>query len=220
MFQSTPPRGRRPPPLPVLRREKSFNPRLRVGGDFSGSKSCRTSSSVSIHASAWEATPSVQSTVHGWSCFNPRLRVGGDPCLWRLLTAWVCFNPRLRVGGDGTFADRDVETDKFQSTPPRGRRPPAPSRCIRDSPFQSTPPRGRRHAPRPASLARGSFQSTPPRGRRRFAIGNTKHMGESFNPRLRVGGDGVAPLPLAGLPLFQSTPPRGRRQCRGRATGV
>ncbi len=33
---------------------------------------------VSIHASAWEATPNTTSLLISMPCFNPRLRVGGD----------------------------------------------------------------------------------------------------------------------------------------------
>ena len=34
---------------------------------------------------------------------------------------------------------------------------------------------------------------------------------ESFNPRLRTGGDGLMPLADSATGLFQSTPPHGRR---------
>ena len=33
---------------------------------------------VSIHASAWEATPNMAMLTLNWPGFNPRLRVGGD----------------------------------------------------------------------------------------------------------------------------------------------
>src|SRR4051812_42908678 len=100
---------------------------------------------------------------------------------------------------------------KFQSTPPRGRRP----KFLRPSAgllvFQSTPPRGRRHAEAKAWASAFSFQSTPPRGRRRRRDRYYKEFplvsihasareatgkisahppsGLGFNPRLRAGGD-------------------------------
>ena len=102
-FQSTPPHGRRlPPPLPVLRKEKSFNPRLRTGGDLALFASVeRPMGRVSIHASAREATIGQRLVRSGPARFNPRLRTGGD--------------------------DRGLATvascEQFQSTPPHGRRP-------------------------------------------------------------------------------------------------
>ena len=61
-----------------------------------------------------------------------------------------------------------TRVEKFQSTPPRGRRPVGASKQRNRWKFQSTPPRGRRReAGPPAWGAENGFQSTPPRGRRR-----------------------------------------------------
>ena len=78
VFQSTPPRGRRPrltqPPIPDLR----FNPRLREGGD------------------GW-----ITWNCSAWMCFNPRLREGGDCDSVMIRDNYMIgFNPRLREGGD------------------------------------------------------------------------------------------------------------------------
>ena len=54
-FQSTPPHGRRPWISTNRATCSSFNPRLRMGGDWP-SPSRRSWRCVSIHASAWEAT--------------------------------------------------------------------------------------------------------------------------------------------------------------------
>ena len=101
---------------------------------------------------------------------------------------------------------------RFQSTPPRGRRPQktgifvdrqqisihaSAREATRDcqpfhrysTAFQSTPPRGRRPYSITSFFPHAGFQSTPPRGRR---------------PRT---GNRI----VNGM-LFQSTPPRGRRQ--------
>ena len=157
---------------------------------------------ISIHASAREATALCALPGSLFHDFNPRLREGGD--MSKLL-------------GKGTF-------DKFQSTPPRGRRLKGTGKAGFKRAFQSTPPRGRRryawnycrdarfisiHASaREATLLTFSasasslrFQSTPPRGRRRYKYG--------FSTATRV---------------FQSTPPRGRRQtwrvCKLLTTGI
>ena len=143
----------------------SFNPRLRVGGERYACAQTGVSE-VSIHASAWEATPQPPSellaepvSIHAsaWEAtrrrtlnepvikrFNPRLRVGGDLYRTRKSMSLACFNPRLRVGGD-PFIKRSVALHaRFQSTPPRGRRQPSASTGAPRNQFQSTPPRGRR----------------------------------------------------------------------------
>ena len=79
-------------------------------------------STVSIHASAWEATLS-----------------GAD-----LEAGRESFNPRLRVGGDAEQPQTTINTLRFQSTPPRGRRRRPPVDSLPPEKFQSTPPRGRR----------------------------------------------------------------------------
>ena len=77
---------------------------------------------------------------------------------------------------------------RFQSTPPRGRRPYSITSFFPHAGFQSTPPRGRR--PRTGNrIVNGMlFQSTPPRGRRQRIISTNGNI-SNFNPRLREGGD-------------------------------
>ena len=103
---------------------KSFNPRLRMGGD-QALPGCLRACKVSIHASAWEAT-ATRSPGNIADRFNPRLRMGGDahtaimalaigafqstPPHGRRLGITLAgggvegFNPRLRMGGDYVFA--------------------------------------------------------------------------------------------------------------------
>jgi len=108
-----------------------------------------------------------------------------------------------------------VKTEKFQSTPPRGRRPkrqrPTSARLL----FQSTPPRGRRLEDSDLDGAVVKFQSTPPRGRRLLDADMRRGLC-SFNPRPRAGGDGLYVRRLVRVDLFQSTPPRGRRHATSR----
>ena len=77
--------------------------------------------------------------------------------------------------------------------------------------FQSTLPRGER-PPSAHSLYRVGlvFQSTLPRGERR---GKSKEATgcRSFNPRSREGSDSISRSSLLPTPMFQSTLPRGER---------
>src|SRR3546814_18452552 len=59
------------------RSSRSFDPRLRAGGDASGIGMAFTASG-----------------------FDPRLRAGGDSTGRRASTHWRSFDPRLRAGGD------------------------------------------------------------------------------------------------------------------------
>ena len=203
-------------PGPSHKRPRSFNPRLRAGGDRGKWRPC---------------TP--------FWCFNPRLRAGGDgrplptglpktvfqptpprgrrhargctvttahpmfqptPPRGRRRAASRClglrrdgFNPRLRAGGDDTPALAGCSGLSFQPTPPRGRRQYVEDYFITGRMFQPTPPRGRRPRRRGGRAAAREFQPTPPRGRRpEAAHGGTSDF-RSFNPRLRAGGDVDAP---------------------------
>ena len=109
-----------------------------------------------------------------------------------------------------------TETEKFQSTLPRGERPvpistqrfprrisihaPArgatrPCRVIHHNAasFQSTLPRGERPSPAGFICVDRGFQSTLPRGERRDPD-IKKHKITDFNPRSREGSDGVRGL--------------------------
>ncbi len=124
MFQSTRPRGARPPRQSAPRHQRTgFNPRARVGRDSPwATSSCAGRwfqstrprgarphvvvgvahhNGVSIHAPAWGATFRFQISCSFWFCFNPRARVGRDSCL----------------------APKALLLPAFQSTRPRGARP-------------------------------------------------------------------------------------------------
>ena len=100
------------------------------------------------------------------------------------------FNPRLRVGGDSGTIRIGARKSSFQSTPPRGRRlfcrvvaVIGDAVSIHASAWEATG--------RPPSLATRA---------------------NSFNPRLRVGGDHAQICRAVIIAPFQSTPPRGRRR--------
>ena len=102
-----------------------FNPRTRVGCDEKTQSPRGEAQQVSIHAPAWGATglPVVQRPLPG--SFNPRTRVGCDTPTGNSYTgAGSGFNPRTRVGCDASYAGFSFFQLLFQSTHPRGVRPP------------------------------------------------------------------------------------------------
>ena len=133
--------------------------------------------------------------------FNPRLRAGGDgrrPALSLLDDGG--FNPRLRAGGDARAPTHLRESsESFQSTPPRGRRLAAPADRRRGTvAFQSTPPRGRRLGADRRDR-RAWTVSIHASAREATQHGRPPSVSEdSFNPRLRAGGDRTPAGRIAG----------------------
>ena len=144
-FQSTPPRGRRRSCQAVNCWIRSFNPRLREGGDVTeiiGLCRCQVFQSTPPRGRRRDQFEFDKLIVR----FNPRLREGGDMYQKSAAHMQIGFNPRLREGGDMVFkcglrrtgvsihaSAREAtaslcgtcERFLFQSTPPRGRRPPS-----------------------------------------------------------------------------------------------
>ena len=77
IFQSTHPRGVRPITIIDICAYSNFNPRTRVGCDFS-LLSDATGETISIHAPAWGATGIPIDLLILSFNFNPRTRVGCD----------------------------------------------------------------------------------------------------------------------------------------------
>ena len=102
------------------RQATCFNPRTRVGCDWSGGFCLYGRKLVSIHAPAWGATIKCSVSTTRPTCFNPRTRVGCD----------------LRA-----FPFRSTPY-QFQSTHPRGVRRNEMSETREKVLFQSTHPRG------------------------------------------------------------------------------
>ena len=92
--------------------DNHFNPRLREGGDFS-SLSSVDGETISIHASAKEATFHSLKWRINTTDFNPRLREGGDNGWLYIQTLQRNFNPRLREGGDGIQRHNRLEESKI-----------------------------------------------------------------------------------------------------------
>ena len=143
MFQSTHPRGVRPPlPRPSACKAKSFNPRTRVGCDgFVPSAVCNTSEFQSTHPRGVRPARSSSARVDGqFQSTHPRgVRHEQDfmpsrevvfqsthPRGVRPFRAGAGasgakrFNPRTRVGCDGASVACVLIVTWFQSTHPRG----------------------------------------------------------------------------------------------------
>ena len=99
-----------------------FNSRLREGGDICEQNVTIVKILISIHASAREATVTLEQIINCIKNFNSRLREGGD-CL---------YHPQGLIH------------QLFQFTPPRGRRRRGLPNAKYIYTFQFTPPRGRR----------------------------------------------------------------------------
>ena len=213
-FQSTHPRGVRRQRFRFQGHVRCFNPRTRVGCDLSASYDgddyrsfqsthprgvrrcgafgrCRCDA-VSIHAPAWGATPTAQSTRSRSDRFqstHPRgVRHISHTLDTRIILvsihapAWGatrlpppcpprgprCFNPRTRVGCDQGYEIGVTTTFGFQSTHPRGVRPSRMPRLL---------------------VCGQVFQSTHPRGVRRQQPVACTPRPACFNPRTRVGCD-------------------------------
>ncbi len=168
-FQSTPPRGKRPGGAVPAGRGPRFNPRPRAGSD-------QMVSCWSLIRSGFNPRPRAGSDIacSSWSTltmsFNPRPRAGSDASDSTGSAAGCSFNPRPRAGSDNLHLENcDALWLLFQSTPPRGKRPPA--------------------APRRRWCCR-CFNPRPRAGSdRRPATRRSRSSSRSFNPRPRAGSD-------------------------------
>ncbi len=194
LFQSTRPRGARLASSCSASRSDRFNPRARAGRDgipTAGRACC--------------------------SSFNPRARAGRDSPAWALACASsLCFNPRARAGRDAQRGGDVVVGQRFQSTRPRGARPPVWYLPRSRRPFQSTRPRGARRWTLGIPTSTRRFQSTRPRGARPAATDRPAAASRGFNPRARAGRDQINASGVGVHAEFQSTRPRGARLFGGR----
>ena len=144
----------------------SFNPRLRVGGDFFGTDST-AGSSVSIHASAWEATSDGRRMVQT-KLVSIHASAWEATCRKQTPSAWKwSFNPRLRVGGDADQSTRlTIELNV----------------SIHASAWEATLKMEVHVFLATVSIHASAWEATP------VAL-RSAHASSCFNPRLRVGGD-------------------------------
>ena len=212
VFQSTRPRGARPP---SARRPPSFAP-------------------VSIHAPAWGATVKRSAAVLFVRKFQSTRPRGARQAIWQKAysdlkfqstrprgarhielyyarikelvsihaPAWgatsgkrsrksgsTCFNPRARVGRDGHGHVHSFQVAMFQSTRPRGARLLVSMASPLLRPFQSTRPRGARPGGG-FELSHLPFVSIhAPAWGATFLMPASALGMQGFNPRARVGRD-------------------------------
>ena len=176
-----------------------FNPRLRVGGDATFSIA-PPQTSVSIHASAWEATPGPFRPASA-SCVSIHASAWeATPCIRLARAAAESFNPRLRVGGDDIFTTSrpwpqvSIHASAWEATRRlcqfcAGRRV-----SIHASAWEATPEwLIVRHAKqRRVSIHASAWEATSP-------VASVCLAGSSFNPRLRVGGELVMEPDSSGM---------------------
>ena len=136
-------------------------------GATTGARELLVGTEVSIHAPAWGATRKSARSTRSWTSFNPRTRVGCDATISNERVPVLRFNPRTRVGCDISALQDAVESLQFQSTHPRGVRPPHVAGILVYHVVSI-------HAP--------AWGATPP------AAGTTA-AAPRFNPRTRVGCD-------------------------------
>ena len=175
---------------PFVISSQYFNPRSREGSDLPSWCIWSMASIISIHAPARGATGDAKDIWLAVRNFNPRSREGSDHKFISSASKMRYFNPRSREGSDIQPTRNKRETaDKFQSTLPRGERPPsfpARSRCCRY--FN---PRSREGSDMPElRLTCGKKISihAPARGATATAsVGFARFV--NFNPRSREGSD-------------------------------
>ena len=166
-FQSTHPHGVRRMDDAQPKTCYCFNPRTRMGCDFSASYDVYKSGNVSIHAPAWGAT-----LLTKWRQTRAIVSIHAPAWGATLLTADI--PPPIIVSihapaWGATFPKTSVGiTYVFQSTHPHGVRPKSTKRLETQlTMFQSTHPHGVRQAAIIAKESELKFQSTHPHGVRR-----------------------------------------------------
>ena len=209
MFQSTPPRGGRPMGDKDGSGRPCFNPRPRVGGDavtpaaafaLSGFNPRPRVGGDRIRRSCPLAMPMFQSTPprggrrHPLFLIPQKDRVSIHAPAWgatifpRANEQLLCVSIHAPAWGATKIRIPGAGPTVFQSTPPRGGRPPA---LVNVRPAWSFNPRPRVGGDVARELdeqALWLFQSTPPRGGRlHFPCAPAGPV--CFNPRPRVGGD-------------------------------
>ena len=143
--------------------------------------------------------------------FNPRSREGSDFHASPVQRQRQDFNPRSREGSDWPEYLRIMRVASFQSTLPRGERPPI---FLMQSSQRYFNPRSRegsdlRTVDIPAPLRKISIHA-PARGATRYEADVIHHYEISIHAPAR----GATPSRTAwqgGLAIFQSTLPRGER---------
>ena len=133
------------------------------------------STKISMHKKFQSTLPRGERRLGGSGCpvdryhFNPRSREGSDKG-YAIIANLVAISIHAPARGATLEYDYETKTLTFQSTLPRGERPPLWLRLCPHHLFQSTLPRGERQSLRELLRELGEFQSTLPRGERPFLL--------------------------------------------------
>ncbi len=166
--------------------------------------------SVSIHAPAWGATNSPRYADCGMyevSIHAPAW--GATHAFCRAMMAVALFQSTLPRGERPPVVKLTISPMVFQSTLPRGERPPD-GRPTRHRPYRRFNPRSRVGSDTTLSIEEQNellFQSTLPRGERLGTTNDSRISFLGFNPRSRVGSDSSIPATIAPMTSFN---PRSR----------
>ena len=210
-FQSTRPRGARPPCLAsTTTPQPSFNPRAHEGRDDQGHGLEQGHEQVSIHAPTRGATAahgpadrlegvSIHAPTRGAtrpsmsrlpsSCrFNPRAHEGRDAELMPLLPTWRCFNPRAHEGRDRWPSGWPRGTRSFNPRAHEGRDPVVMSGSMSRHGFNPRAHEGRDHRASPKMSPTACFNPRAHEGRD-LPRWENRYSFSSFNPRAHEGRD-------------------------------
>ena len=187
---------------------QNFNPRSREGSDHADNL-LPFVLYISIHAPARGATHNRGFVVRKTVISIHAPARGATNCS-RPLPEWeeISIHAPAR-GATGFRPDHSVVFFRFQSTLPRGERPPCMEYFSYTWIFQSTLPRGERPCLISADSVCFQFQSTLPRGERRNLTISRQHWTAYFNPRSREGSDRVHLVSYSGSTISIHAPARG-----------
>ncbi len=112
-----------------------FNPRARAGRDAER-KAIEAALPVSIHAPARGATRRLGEGMHNSQVSIHAPARGATAEYVFMIVSPIRFNPRARAGRDLAGAYKTAQEAKFQSTRPRGARPPC-TNCSSEKRFHA-----------------------------------------------------------------------------------
>jgi len=212
-FQSTRPRGARPPASPSPGGRRRFNPRAHGGRDWispvsgvapSTFQSTRPRGArpvelepvaavadVSIHAPTGGATKCSPGTARTFASFNPRAHGGRDRAAAEQPRGRPSFNPRAHGGRDGAqLWSRDRRDRSFNPRAHGGRDVVRLDHAVGVGVVSIHAPTGGATSPRSDPMPiQEQFQSTRPRGARHVTKAERGMLSGSFNPRAHGGRD-------------------------------
>ena len=187
-----------------------FNPRAPCGARLTMEELASLCARISIHTprmGARRQSMRIKNSPEAISIHAPRM--GRDSIISTSTACGTHFNPRAPCGARHADDLPRADVLAFQSTRPhRARQAMTLSKRIAKK-FQSTRPRGARRYQYGRIFCTATFQSTRPRGARRRSR-RRRSAYHDFNPRARVGRDGIELDASCVLDLSIHAPAWGR----------